>query len=141
MTATITTSAFDCGRAEIRSHFRHLATIVTIHGQIDAVNVGPVIEYIQRVILARDPLVLDLSDVKYSAAECISLLNLVGENCRQAEVEWTLVARPDVSQILRDSGYDAVCAIACSVPEALHQFSDVIVRRRQLLLPLVRKLA
>ena len=44
MTATITTSAFDCGRARIRSHFRHLATVVTIDGEIDAVNVDRVIE-------------------------------------------------------------------------------------------------
>ncbi len=39
MTATINTSAFDCGRAQLRWHFRHLATVVTIHGEIDAVNV------------------------------------------------------------------------------------------------------
>ncbi|HXA11658.1 MAG TPA: STAS domain-containing protein, partial [Mycobacterium sp.] len=105
------------------------------------VNVDPVIGYIQRLILAKDPLVLDLSDVKSSAAECISVLRLVGDDCREADVEWTLVAGPDVSQMLRDSGYETMCPIARSVPEALHQFSDVIVRRRQLLLPLVRKSA
>ena len=93
------------------------------------------------MILARDPLVLDLSDVESSAAECISLLRLVGEDCRQADVEWTLVAGPDVSQMLRDSGYETTSPIARSVPDALHQFSDVIVRRRQLLLPLVGKSA
>ena len=141
MTATINTSAFDCGRAQLRWHFRHLATVVTIHGEIDAANVDPVIGYIQRLILARDPLVLDLSDVKSSAAECILLLRLVGDECCSAEVEWTLVAGPDVSQMLRDSGYETMCPIARSVPEALHQFSDVIVRRRQLLLPLVEKSA
>ena len=141
MTATINTSAFDCGRAQLRWHFRHLATVVTIHGEIDADNVERAIRYIRRLILARDPLVLDVRGVKFSAGECISLLSLVGEDCRQAEVEWTLVAGPDVSQMLRDSGYETMCPIARSVPEALHQFSDVIVRRRQLLLPLVRKSA
>lgn len=141
MTATITTSAFDCGRAQIRWHFRHLATVVTIHGEIEAVNVDPVVGHIRRLILARDPLVLDLSDVKSSAGACISLVHLVAEHCRQAEVEWTLVARPDLGHKLRDSSGEVVCPIASSVPEALQQFSDVIVRRRQLLLPLVRKSA
>jgi anti-anti-sigma factor len=141
MTATITTSGFDCGRAQIRWHFRHLATVVTIHGEIDAVNVDLVVGHIRRLILARDPLVLDLSDVKSSAAECISLVYQVAEACRQAEVEWTLVARPDVSQMLHDSEDEVTCPIARSVPEALQQFSDVIVRRRQLLLPLVGKSA
>jgi anti-anti-sigma regulatory factor len=141
MTATITTSSFDCGRAQIRWHFRHLATVVTIHGEIDAVNVDSVIGHIRRLILARDPLVLDLSNVKSSAAECSSLVHLVAEHCRQAEVEWTLVARPDLSQMLHDSEGEAPCSIVGSVPEALQQFSEVIVRRRQLLLPLVRKSA
>jgi anti-anti-sigma factor len=141
MTSTITTSGFDCGRAQIRWHFRHLATVVTIHGEVDAANLDAVIDHIQRLILARDPLVLDLSDVKSSAAKCISLAHRVAEHCRQAEVEWTLVAGPEVSQMLQASEDEAICPIARSVAEALRQFSDVIVRRRQLLLPLVRKSA
>lgn len=141
MTATITTSAFDCGRAQIRSHCRHLATVVTIDGEIDAGNIDPIIGYIRRLLLARDPLVLDLSNVNLSAAECIPLLGTIAEEYRQADVEWTLVASPAVTEVLRASGYETTVPVARSEHEALHSFADGIDRRRQMLLPLVRKTA
>jgi anti-anti-sigma regulatory factor len=141
MTATITTSASDCGRAQIRSHFRHLATVVTIDGEIDAANVDPIVAYMRRMILAADPLVLDISGAKSSAAQCFSLLCLVAEDCARAGVAWTLVASPLASRMMADSGDEAVFPVARSVHEALHRFADGIDRRRQLLLPLVRKSA
>jgi anti-anti-sigma factor len=141
MTARITTSAFDCGRAHIRSHFRHLATVVAIDGEIDAVNVDRVIECARRFVLARDPLVLDMSNVNSFAAEGISLLRDIAEECRAAGVEWMLVPSPAIIDRLRDADYDALFAVSRSVHEALHDFADVIDRRRQVLLPLVRKTA
>ncbi len=139
MTATITT--FDCGGAQIRPHFRHLVMVVTIQGKISALNVDPASAYLRRLILARDPLVLDLSNVNSFAAEGISFLCVVADECRTAGVEWTLVASPAVTARLRDSDYEAMFPIAHSVPEALHHFADEIDRRRQVLLPLVRKSA
>jgi anti-anti-sigma factor len=139
MTATITTSAFDCGRAQIRSHFRHLATVVTIDGEIDAVNVDRVIERARRCVLAKDPLVLEMSNVNSCVAEAVSLLNCINEDCRAAGVEWTLVPGTAIADLLRYAGYDAMFPVARSVHEALRDFADVIDRRRQLLLPLVRK--
>ena len=141
MTATITTSAFDCGRARIRSHFRHLATVVTIDGEIDAVNVDRVIERARRFVLAKDPLVLDMSNVNSCAAEGVSLLISIAEDCRAAQVEWMLVPSTATADLLCQSGYDAMFPVARSVHEALHDFADGIDRRRQLLLPLVRKTA
>lgn len=139
MTATITTSAFECGGAQIRSHFRHLATVVTIDGVISALNVDRLTECARRFVLAKDPLILDLSNVNSFAAEGVSLLRIIGDDCRAAEVEWTLVPGPAVTDLLRDT--DIIFPLARSVPEALHDFADVIDRRRQLLLPLVRKSA
>ena len=141
MTATITTSAFDCGRAQIRPHFRHLATVVTIDGEIDAVNVDRVIDRARRFVLAKDPLVLDMSNVNSCAVEGVSLLNIIAEECRAAGLEWMLVPGTAVADLLRDSGSDAMFPVARSVHQALHDFADVIDRRRQLLLPLVRTTA
>jgi anti-anti-sigma factor len=132
---------FDCSGAQIRAHSRHLATVVTIQGEIDAVNVDRVSEYTRRFVLADTPLVLDLSGVNSFAAAAISLLYLVDEDCRVAGVEWTVVASNAVTERLRDYDDEAVFAIAGSVHEALHHFADVIATRRQLLLPLVRKTA
>ena len=131
-------AAFTCGRAQIRAHYRHLATVVTITGRVDAANVDSVTEYAQRFILAKDPLILDVSDVSVPVAAAISFLNTVAEGCRAAGVECVLVAGGAVADLLGD--LDDV-PVACSVHEALHHFADVIATRRQLLLPLIKKTA
>jgi len=117
---------FDCDGAQIRAHCRHLATVVTIRGEIDAVNVDRVSQYIRRFILESNPLVLDVSEVSHFAGAGISLVHRLDEDCRAAGVECTLVATD---------------AVAGSVHEALHYFADGIAARRQLLLPLVKKTA
>jgi anti-anti-sigma factor len=156
MTVAITTSAsnvtdtdrlgnctFDYGGAQIRAHSRHLATVVTIRGEIDAVNVDRVGEYIRRFIFEKTHVVLDMSDVSHFAPAGISLLHMLDEDCRAAGVEWTLVASPAVIELLGDGRDEngAVFPTKRSVHAALRNLADAIVSRRQLVLPLIRKTA
>ena len=131
---------FDCSGAQIRAHCRHLATVVTIRGEIDAVNVDRVSEYIRRFIVEKTHVVLDLSGVSHFAPAGISLLHMLDEDCRTAEVEWTLVASPAVIELLGD-GAEPMFPVARSLHAALRNLADAIVSRRQLVLPLVRKTA
>jgi anti-anti-sigma factor len=148
MTIAITTPAsntFDCGGARIRAHCRHLATVVTIRGEINAINVDPAGEYIRRFILGDTPVVLDMSDVTDVDAAGVSLLYTVDDDCRAAGVEWTLVASPAVLLSLGD-GCDrdeagAAFPITGSVHEALRNLADAIVSRRRLVLPFIKKTA
>lgn len=133
--------AFDCGGAQIRAHFRHLATVITIRGELDAVNVDRVDEYIRRLILAENPLVLDVTGVNAFAPAGISLLYLVDEYSRAAGVEWTLVARPAVLALLTNDDGEAVFPVTHTVHEALRNLADAIVSRRQLVLPLIGQTA
>jgi anti-anti-sigma factor len=130
-----------CGGAQMRAHCRHLATVVTIRGEIDDANVDRISEYARRLILAENPLILDLSDVDSFAATGISLFYTVEEDCREAGLEWMLIPSNAVSARLRDYDDETTFPIARSVHEALQHFADVIAMRRQLLLPLVRKTA
>jgi anti-anti-sigma regulatory factor len=70
----------------------------------------------------------------------ISLLYAVDEDSRAAGVEWTLVTSPAVSDLLGDR-CDEVFPIARSVHRAIRNLADGIVRRRQLVLPLIKKSA
>ena len=133
-------STFDYGGARVRAHCRHLATVVTIRGEIDGLNVDRIGEYVGRFILEQTNLVLDMSDVTHFAPAGISLLHMLDEDCRADGVEWTLVASPAVIELLGD-GDDAVFPIARSVHTALRNLADAIVSRRQLVLPLIRKTA
>jgi len=133
-------STFDYGGARVRAHCRHLATVVSIRGEIDGLNVDRIGGYIRRFILEQTNLVLDMSGVTHFAPAGISLLHGLDEDCRAAGVEWTLVANPVVIELLHD-GIEPMFPIAGSVHAALRNLADAIVSRRQLVLPLIRKTA
>jgi anti-anti-sigma factor len=144
MTIAITTDrrrdcTFDCCGAQVRAHYRHLATVVTIRGDIDAVNVDRVSEYVRRFILGQNPMVLDMSGVSHISPAGVALLNVVDEACYAAGVGWTLVGSPAVIELLGGDG--AAFPIARTVHEALRNVADAIVSRRQLVLPLIKKTA
>ena len=126
----------DCGGAQVRAHCRSLATVVTIRGEVDAVNADRVSKCIRRFIVGQSPVVLDMSGVTHFAPAGISLFQMLDEDCGAAGVQWTLVASPAVIELLGD-GWDATR----SLPEALHNLADAIVNRRQLVLPLIKKTA
>ncbi len=134
-------STVDCGGAEIRAHYRHLATVVAIRGRIDAANVDLVSKHARRFVLAKEPLVLDLSGVDTFAAAGIWLLCVLDGDCRAAGVEWTLVESPAINELLRDFDEEAKFPTSRSVHQALHTLAEVIDRRRELLLPLIKKTA
>jgi anti-anti-sigma factor len=131
----------DCGGAEVRAHCRHLATVVTIRGEVDAVNVERVRDCLRRFVVGDSPLVLDISNVTHFAAAGFSLLLSFDEDCRRAGLEWTLVASPDITEQLVASDGDSVFLTAGSVPEAFGELADAVVSRRRLALPLIKKSA
>ncbi len=129
-------STFDYGGARVRAHCRHLATVVTVRGEIDGLNAERIAAHIERFILEQTNLVLDMSGVTHFAPAGLPLLHVLDEDCRAAGVEWTLVANAAVVELLGD-GFP----IAGSVHAALHNLADAIVNRRQLVLPLIKKSA
>lgn len=132
---------FGCAGAQIRVHYRRLAIVVGVRGKIDAANVERVSEYARHFVRLESPLVLDLSGVNSFAEDAISLLYAFDEDCRVAGAEWTLVAGPTVAERLRDHDGEVTSPNARSVDGALRKFADVTARRRQLLLPLIKKSA
>jgi anti-anti-sigma regulatory factor len=131
--------AVDCDGAEIRAQSRHVATLLTISGVIDANNVDALYERGGCFVFADTAFVLDLSGVTSFAAEGVALLSRVEEACRAAGIEWALVASSAVSDRL--GCYDGRYPFAGSVPEALHRFETRIFARRRTLLPMLTKTA
>ena len=131
--------AFHCGGAWVRAQRRQLATVVTIRGEIDALNVDQVGDHIRRFVVGEDRVVLDMSDVSQFAAAGISLLQIFDEGCRSEGVQWTLVASPAVTELIGEGAEGNASGSADSVHEALHDMADAIACRRRLVLPLVRK--
>jgi anti-anti-sigma factor len=138
---------FTCGGAQVRAHCRHLATVVTVRGEIDAGNVERLGEHLRHFVVGDNPVVVDMSDVRRFAESGVSLLSMLDEQCRAAGVEWMLVTSPAVSDSLSGApngqrGDDAPAfPITGSVHEALHDLADAIASRRRLMLPFVRNTA
>jgi anti-anti-sigma factor len=130
----------DCGGAQIRAHYRHLATVVTVRGEIDAVNVDQVSEYVRRFVLGDHPIVLDLSALDHFSSAGLGLLCALDEECRAADVEWVVVTNAVIDALL--GGPDEVMfPVTTSVHGALRNLADAITWRRQVVLPLVKKSA
>jgi anti-anti-sigma regulatory factor len=132
---------FDCNGAAVRAQCRHLATVVTISGAIDASNVDQVIEYAQRFSLPDKPFVLDLSGLDSFATQAVRLLHRVDDAFSAAGLDWALIPSQAVSLTLLVTGEDTSFLTAATVHEALHYFADANVARRRLLLPLLTKSA
>jgi anti-anti-sigma factor len=130
-----------CGGAEVRAHCRHLATVVTVRGEVDALNVDRVGDCLRHFLVGDNPVVLDISDVSHFAGAGFALLYTFDEDCRRAGLGWTLVASPtEIEQLVAVDG-DSAFPIAGSVPEAFGDLADAVVCRRRLALPLFRKTA
>ncbi|MFZ1160835.1 STAS domain-containing protein [Mycobacterium sp.] len=132
---------FDCNGAAVRAQCRHLATVVTITGAIDASNVEQVIDYAQRFNLPDKPFVLDLSGLDSFATQALRLLHRVEAACDAAGLEWALIPSQAVGLTLLVTGEDTSFPTAATVHEALHYFADANTARRRLLLPLLTKTA
>jgi anti-anti-sigma regulatory factor len=130
----------DCAGAQMRAHCRQLATVVTISGDIDAMNVGRITQNAKRFVLAEKPFVLDLSDVSTFTAQSVSLLYAIDEACYVEGVEWSLIASPAVADAVAITDEHDEFPIAGSVPDALHHFAFENSERRRLL-PILTKTA
>jgi anti-anti-sigma regulatory factor len=129
----------ECDGAEISAQSRHLATLLTISGAIDAKNVDTLYQRGGCFVCADTAFVLDLSGVTSFAAEGVALLSRLDEACRAAGIQWALVASSAVSDRL--GCYDGRYPFAASVPEALRRFGAGLVARRRMLLPMLTKSA
>jgi anti-anti-sigma regulatory factor len=132
---------FDCNGAAVRAQCRHLATVVTVNGVVDATNVDQVSAYSKRFILPDKPFVLDLSDVDYFAAQGVQLLRRIDDLCTAAGLQWSVIPSQAVTTALLITHEDSSFPVFGSVHEALHYFADANSARRRLLLPLLTKTA
>jgi anti-anti-sigma factor len=121
----------DRGGIDMRAQLRHLATILTISGDLDARNIDRVSSYATRLVPVGNALLLDLSGVAFFAAQSISVLVTVGDACDNAESPWALVTSHAVDRVLRISEHDDILPVASSVPDGMQYFADLARVRQQ----------
>jgi anti-anti-sigma factor len=127
----------DCDGVEIQVHLRHLATVVTISGDVDATNIARVTADVTRLVEVGNALLVDLSGVSFFAAHSLSALLAVDAACQHAELPWALVTSHAVNRALRLSECGDIVPTVSSVPAAMQYFAGLTRMGRQV--PLTAK--
>ncbi len=116
---------------EVRVQSRHLGTVLTISGDIDAGNIEGLRAYATRLVPVGNALVLDLGAVKCFESQGLLLLSAVADACGRAELPWALITSHAVDQVLRVCEDDDILPVASSVPDAMQYFADLARVRQQ----------
>ena len=127
--------------ADIRACARHLATVVSVRGDLTAADIEAITARVLRLVLPDTCFVLDLSGATSIAGEGTALLAAVDDACTRAGVEWALVGAPPVLALFDEDLRDRLLPVVDSVADALHDFADAAADRRSVLLPLLQRTA
>jgi len=121
-----------CYRARLTAEASNWVTVVSIAGDIDALNAEPVCEHIRAFVTAGRPLVLDLSEVDFLGVDGIRGLFDVGNACAERGVNWAVIASHAVRRLLRIADGDGQCHAVASMVEVRERL-HVAHRPRRLL--------
>lgn len=122
---------------EIQAYATHLATVVTIRGDIDANNIARITAQIKRLVPVGNALLVDLSGVGFFAAHSMSALLAIDDTCQRADLPWALVTSHAVNRALRLSERGDNLPTVSSVPAAMQYFAHLTRMRRQV--PLTKR--
>lgn len=119
----------DCGDARLHIHARRVATVIRVHGAIDASNADSVAEAIRRFSRLKAPLILDLSHVDHMSSAGLRALLILDAEHRRADLHCTVVdgaALRLLTRVVPNHGLPVVD----SVPDALRRAESARARRR-----------
>ncbi|MGE2832988.1 STAS domain-containing protein [Mycobacterium sp. SMC-4] len=93
--------------------------LVTVHGEIDAMNSTALARYIEKRLGAARRLTLDLQTVEFFGASGFAALLNINVACERAGVRWTLLAGSHVYRLLRICDPDHELPVAAAAAKYL----------------------
>lgn len=112
-----------CGMS-LRTHFQPGATIVQVHGAVEAANAARLSDYVDDLASTARPLILDLRLVDLFTAEGYRTLIGLADKCRRTGARWALVPSDAVDRLLQTANGDHRLPVATSVADALQQLTS-----------------
>ena len=120
----------DCNGAQMRAHRRDQVTVVTVTGDIDAMNLDRFYDYTSRFIREAPDLILDLSEVEFICARGISVLITLDNQCRAVGTHWAIVGGLFVRRFLHIGDPTDALPTATSERQALNTIAAQRQARR-----------
>ena len=113
-----------CDGVRLSSRTQAGVTVIAATGEIDASNIHHLVDYTHHHLTAAQPIVIDLTELDFLAAQGIPALLAIDERCRAAKVEWGLVPSHPVSRLLRICDTDGRLPAVSSIDDALERFTE-----------------
>jgi anti-anti-sigma factor len=110
----------DCNGAQMRAHRRDQVTVVTVTGDIDAMNLDRFYDYTSRFLGEAQGLILDLSGIEFLCARGISVLITLDNLRRMARTHWAIVGGLFIRRLLHIGDPTDALPTATSELEALN---------------------
>src|SRR5699024_6946447 len=83
------------------THWGGSGAVISVDGELDAVNAGQLADHVQHCASSCEWLVLDLNDLEFIGTAGFSALKKITERCAEAMVYCTTVPGAAVSRLLR----------------------------------------
>src|SRR5699024_9637523 len=74
--------------------------VISVHGELDAANVGELAEHVQNCAKQCSWLVLDLHDLEFMGTAGFAVLQTIDSRCRSADIYWSMVPGDAMSRLL-----------------------------------------
>ena len=129
VTPEIDNAKVHCHRACVTAESSNCLTVVSITGEIDALNAEPVSEHIRGFVVPGRALVLDLSEVEFLGVAAVRSLMSLGEACAEAQVAWAVIASHAVRRLLDIADRDGRIPAGGSMVEVLDRLGYAQTQR------------
>ncbi|WP_078312961.1 MULTISPECIES: STAS domain-containing protein [unclassified Mycobacterium] len=104
--------------ARFTAHWhRPSAVLVSVTGEIDAVNAGHLTEYATRYLDGHRTLVLDLEGLRFFGTDGLVALDEIRRHCAMQGIEWSVIPGRAVRKLLDISGDSSTFPVSDSIPE------------------------
>jgi anti-anti-sigma factor len=107
------------GTAEFTAGPGQSATVITVRGEIDAVNANHFADYVQRAFGLSKRVVLDLRGVDFIGTAGFSALHRINVVCSAAGGQWVVIPGPPVQHLLRICDPDGALPTTIALAEVV----------------------
>jgi anti-anti-sigma factor len=107
------------GTAEFSTGPEQSAAVITVRGEIDAVNANHLTDYVQRAFRQSKRVVLDLRRVDFIGTAGFSALHRINVVCSAAGAQWVLISSRAVHHLLRICDPDGTLPTTIALAEVV----------------------
>ena len=107
--------------AQFSARWSSSGTVITVTGELDAVNADQLAVYVQRSIGRSRRVILDLRGLEFIGTAGFSALHRTNVVCSGAQMHWAMVPSPAVSRLLRICDPDGALPVTTPLAEPLLQ--------------------